>query len=228
VKNNLRIEGNGDSVCGGVRADSEIKKVMDEANALEEERRIQKVEVDSNKTDEERKKEKDKEKSRGVVMQSASFTCAGFTPIDEVAEPKHTTKKGYVTLITNYGKMNIELHCDLTPLTCENFLLHCRNDYFNGIAFHRNINNFMIQGGDPTNTGCGGVSVWGKPFKDEFVGRLSHDGVYLCVCLSVCLCVCLCVCVSVCLCVCVSVCVCVCLCVCVCVCVCVSVCLCVI
>ena len=50
----------------------------------------------------------------------------------------------------------------------ENFLTHARNGYYNGIIFHRVINDFMIQGGDPTGTGMGGESIWGDPFEDEF------------------------------------------------------------
>ena len=47
--------------------------------------------------------------------------------------------------------------------------------YYDGVGFHRNIRNFMLQGGDPTGTGKGGTSVWGKSFNDEFEGPLSHD-----------------------------------------------------
>ena len=44
------------------------------------------------------------------------------------------------------------------------------------MSFHRNIRNFMIQGGDPSGTGRGGQSCWGKSFIDEFEGPLTHDG----------------------------------------------------
>nr|CAI5836879.1 unnamed protein product [Callosobruchus analis] len=60
--------------------------------------------------------------------------------------------------------------------TCENFIKHCENGYYNGTKFHRSIRNFMIQGGDPTNTGNGGTSIWGKHFEDEFRPNLSHTG----------------------------------------------------
>ncbi|XP_052205283.1 peptidyl-prolyl cis-trans isomerase CYP65 isoform X2 [Diospyros lotus] len=60
--------------------------------------------------------------------------------------------------------------------TCENFITLCERGYYNGVAFHRNIRNFMIQGGDPTGTGRGGESIWGKPFKDEVDSQLLHSG----------------------------------------------------
>ena len=70
-------------------------------------------------------------------------------------------------LETNQGKMEIELRPDIAPLAVENFTTHIKNGYYNGLIFHRIIKNFMVQGGDPTGTGRGGESIWGKSFKDE-------------------------------------------------------------
>jgi len=70
---------------------------------------------------------------------------------------------------------HIELHCDITPRVYENFITLCEHGYYNEVAFHMNIRNFMIQGGDPTITGKGGESIWGKPFKDEFNSKLLHS-----------------------------------------------------
>ncbi|QKF81138.1 peptidylprolyl isomerase [Halarcobacter ebronensis] len=69
---------------------------------------------------------------------------------------------------TTQGDMTIELRPDIAPKAVENFVTHAKNGYYNGQIFHRVIKNFMIQGGDPTGTGRGGESIWGKPFKDEF------------------------------------------------------------
>jgi len=73
-----------------------------------------------------------------------------------------------VMLETTSGNIELELFPDVAPKTVENFVTHIKNGYYNGIAFHRIIKNFMIQGGDPTESGRGGSSIWGKPFKDEF------------------------------------------------------------
>lgn len=69
---------------------------------------------------------------------------------------------------TNHGDISIRLFPDKAPKTVENFVTHAANGYYNGLIFHRVIKDFMIQGGDPTGTGCGGESIWGTPFKDEF------------------------------------------------------------
>ena len=72
------------------------------------------------------------------------------------------------TMKTNMGDIKIRLFADLAPKTVENFTTHAKNGYYDGLVFHRVIKDFMIQGGDPTATGCGGESIWGSSFKDEF------------------------------------------------------------
>lgn len=54
-------------------------------------------------------------------------------------------KKAYVRLTTSLGALNLELHADYVPKTCENFVTHCHNGYYNGTKFHRNIRSFIIQ-----------------------------------------------------------------------------------
>ncbi|XP_062896978.1 RING-type E3 ubiquitin-protein ligase PPIL2 [Mobula hypostoma] len=116
---------------------------------------------------------------------SASFTSTAMMPEttheaaaidDDQVRYRYVKKKGYVRLHTNKGVLNLELHCEMTPKTCENFIKLCKKGYYDGTKFHRSIRNFMIQGGDPTGTGTGGESYWGKPFKDEFKPNLSHAG----------------------------------------------------
>ncbi|XP_064424079.1 RING-type E3 ubiquitin-protein ligase PPIL2 isoform X2 [Latimeria chalumnae] len=116
---------------------------------------------------------------------AASFTSTAMTPQttheaaavdDDVVRYRYVKKKGYVRIHTSKGDLNLELHCDMTPKTCENFVKLCKKGYYDGTIFHRSIRNFVIQGGDPTGTGTGGESYWGKPFKDEFKPNLSHKG----------------------------------------------------
>ncbi|MDP1994155.1 MAG: peptidylprolyl isomerase [Ignavibacteria bacterium] len=75
---------------------------------------------------------------------------------------------------TNMGTIEILLFDELVPKTVENFVGLAEKGYYNGIIFHRVIENFMIQGGDPTGTGRGGESFWGKSFADEFNMELKH------------------------------------------------------
>ena len=78
-------------------------------------------------------------------------------------------KDGMKALIkTNRGDMEFVLFQDVAPKAVENFATHAKNGYYNGLIFHRVIKDFMIQGGDPTGTGCGGESIYGESFEDEF------------------------------------------------------------
>lgn len=96
--------------------------------------------------------------------------------LEMIRVDRNPSKKGYVRLHTNLGDLNLELHCDIVPRTCENFLGLCEMGYYNGTVFHRSIKNFMIQGGDPEGTGKGGACIYGKTFKDELDSRLLHSG----------------------------------------------------
>lgn len=66
---------------------------------------------------------------------------------------------------TNKGEIKLNLFPEVAPVTVINFILLAQKGYYNGIKFHRVIENFMIQGGDPTGTGAGGP---GYQFGDEF------------------------------------------------------------
>ncbi|GBD86890.1 putative peptidyl-prolyl cis-trans isomerase [bacterium BMS3Abin03] len=76
---------------------------------------------------------------------------------------------------TNMGTIELELYPDKTPKTVENFVGLAEKGFYNGVIFHRVIDNFMIQGGDPTGTGRGGESFWGGRFEDEIVPELKFD-----------------------------------------------------
>lgn len=76
---------------------------------------------------------------------------------------------------TSMGKFEIALYPDKAPKAVENFVTHSEKGYYKDLIFHRVIPNFMIQGGDPTGTGRGGESIWGKPFEDETKNNLKFD-----------------------------------------------------
>jgi cyclophilin family peptidyl-prolyl cis-trans isomerase len=87
-------------------------------------------------------------------------------------------KKDSITVAvikTNMGLIELELFADKAVKTVQNFVGLAGKKYYDGIIFHRVIDNFMIQGGDPTGTGMGGESLWGKPFEDEVNTGLKHS-----------------------------------------------------
>lgn len=90
----------------------------------------------------------------------------------QVKKEQVNTQNPLVVLQTSKGDLEIELYPDVAPLAVENFMTHIKEGYYNGVAFHRIIKDFMIQGGDPTESGRGGESIWHKDFKDEFKDKL--------------------------------------------------------
>ncbi|MFJ5770192.1 peptidylprolyl isomerase [Psychrobacillus sp. NPDC093180] len=78
------------------------------------------------------------------------------------------SNEALVIMHTSMGDLKIKLFPEYAPKTVENFLTHAENGYYDGIIFHRVIQDFMIQGGDPTGTGMGGESIYGEEFEDEF------------------------------------------------------------
>lgn len=73
---------------------------------------------------------------------------------------------------TNMGEFEIELFEDKTPITTKNFIDLAQEGFYDGVIFHRIIDDFMIQGGDPTGTGMGGP---GYTIEDEFTPELTHE-----------------------------------------------------
>ncbi len=91
--------------------------------------------------------------------------------IDQMAKPE----KGETIAIMEvegYGKLYLKFFMKEAPLAVENFLTHAENGYYEGVTFHRVIEDFMIQGGDPTATGAGGESIWGEEFDNEYTDIL--------------------------------------------------------
>ncbi len=101
-----------------------------------------------------------------ILTIGLTFCCGGIFAMAETI----------VVLETNQGNIELKLMPDIAPKTCENFTKLAQKGYYNGLIFHRVIKGFMIQGGDPTGTGMGGESVWGKPFADEVTPVAKFDG----------------------------------------------------
>ncbi len=81
-------------------------------------------------------------------------------------------KDYHANLVTEKGTVRIRLFAEQAPETVNNFVFLAREGYFDGTTFHRVIEGFMAQGGDPTGTGTGGP---GYSIRDEFHPNLRHD-----------------------------------------------------
>ena len=120
----------------------------------------------------------------GRVGMSFTSTAATIHTVNQTAirddremRNKFIKQKGYIQMLTSCGPLNFELHCDLIPLACENFIELAKKKYYNNTIFHRLIPDFMVQGGDPTGTGKGGESIFENKghFKDEFRQSLKFN-----------------------------------------------------
>lgn len=101
-------------------------------------------------------KEKTEEKEQGGTT----------LELEQLQLPKAGEEVAVIT--TNHGEIKIRLFPKVAPKAVENFKTHAKDGYYNGVTFHRVMNDFMIQGGDPQGTGRGGESIWGSSFEDEF------------------------------------------------------------
>ncbi|MBP1041772.1 peptidylprolyl isomerase [Vagococcus sp. BWB3-3] len=79
-----------------------------------------------------------------------------------------------VELVTSEGNIQIKLFPEQAPKAVENFIQHAKDGYYDGVKFHRIIEGFMIQSGDPEGTGAGGESIWGEEFVPEISNQLYH------------------------------------------------------
>lgn len=102
------------------------------------------------------------------INNAKTFTLEFMTPAEklQISEIKDDETVAIVT--TNKGKFVLRFFPEAAPKTVENFTTLAKKGYYDGIIFHRIIDGFMIQGGDPTGTGMGGESAWGGKFDDEF------------------------------------------------------------
>ncbi|XP_014240629.1 peptidyl-prolyl cis-trans isomerase-like 2 [Cimex lectularius] len=180
VKHNLKLQEaeESDNDTGNLKTVNKV--TVDILKALDEEYKVPVVtQTETPKAD----KFNAAHYSTGKV--AAGFTSTTMAPetthepaivAEDLVRYERVKKKGYVRLVTNMGFLNLELDCDVVPKTCENFIKLSQNGYYNNTIFHRSIRHFMVQGGDPTGTGTGGESYWGKPFEDEIKPHLTHTG----------------------------------------------------
>jgi len=115
------------------------------------------------------------EENRDVINEKPMKDSKLGTQITPGSTTAFALGKNKATIHTTMGDIQVELYLKDAPKACENFLTHAERGYYSGCIFHRVIKSFMIQGGDPTRTGAGGTSIWGRPFEDECVPHLKHD-----------------------------------------------------
>lgn len=86
--------------------------------------------------------------------------------------------------VKNFGDVKVKFFEDVAPKAVENFITHAKEGYYDGLIFHRVIDEFMIQGGDPEGTGYGGESIWGEGFGTELDYNLVPYRGSLCMAMS--------------------------------------------
>lgn len=106
-------------------------------------------------------------------MKKPLFTFLLAAALGSIAlSPANAADKEVAVFKTSEGEMVVEFWTDVAPKTVENFLTLAKKGFYDGTAFHRIIDGFMIQGGDPLGSGIGGP---GFQFADEFHPALRHD-----------------------------------------------------
>lgn len=122
--------------------------------------------------------------ARAITVAAAAGFAASCAPLGKAASGvvgsrggDGAPKKGrpYAVIETSMGTITCRLFPEKAPTACKNFIILAGRGYYDGLIFHRVIDGFMIQGGDPTGTGRGGASAWGTAFEDEFDPSLRHD-----------------------------------------------------
>ncbi|WP_413307608.1 peptidylprolyl isomerase [Bacillus sp. 1P10SD] len=118
----------------------------------------------------------DKEEAKVKTATPKTEQKKGDEQVSNTVYPQLTTEvaenEKLVEMETSMGKIKIKLFPEYAPKAVENFVKHSEEGYYDGLIFHRVINDFMIQGGDPNGNGTGGESIYGNPFEDEFSNNL--------------------------------------------------------
>lgn len=155
IKNKLRVEDDElvraktDPKARIKRMNNETKQVLAELEAT-----YKPSEIELNKIKSSAKSDKLNAASYSMGRVAASFTSTAMDRETEhesaileedIVRYERIKKKGYVRLMTNAGPLNLELHCDYVPKTCENFMKLCQKGYYDGTKFHRSIRHFMVR-----------------------------------------------------------------------------------
>lgn len=102
-----------------------------------------------------------------VLAITMGLSVASAQNANTSKKKEKSVEKEIVVIETNMGNIEVEMYRSDAPKTVENFVQLAKKGYFDGIIFHRVISGFVIQGGDPTGSGSGGESIYGKRFEDE-------------------------------------------------------------
>lgn len=107
-----------------------------------------------------------------ILMLSILFVGCNNEPKEELLTGKHNIE----IVIENYGSIKIELDADNAPITVTNFIKLVNEKFYDGLTFHRIIDGFMIQGGDPKGNGTGGsdTNIKGEFLNNKIYNKLVH------------------------------------------------------
>jgi peptidylprolyl isomerase len=109
------------------------------------------------------------------IFAAVFLSLSLFGESEPVKMQEKKVKNPVVVLKTNRGDIELELFPKVAPKAVKNFIELSKKGYYNGVIFHRVIKGFMIQGGDPTGTGMGGESIYGKVFENEYAPNVVFD-----------------------------------------------------
>ncbi len=124
-------------------------------------------ETETEQTEENNEEMTEEEKAYMAYVENLSTQGDKITQLDPPADGEEIA-----VIHTSMGDIKVKFFPDEAPMAVENFKTLAAEGYYDGVIFHRVINDFMIQGGDPTGTGTGGESCFGEAFEDEFSPNL--------------------------------------------------------
>ena len=130
--------------------------VLREYKVNEEKKTVANTKTETSEEDKKESKETEKE-----TVDNIDYMKLGKEALEQ---PKKGETIAIIT-VKDFGDIKLKFYKEEAPKAVENFLTHAKEGYYNGQIFHRVINEFMIQGGDPTGTGTGGESIWKTPFR---------------------------------------------------------------